>query len=65
MTAAEFNSRYPVGTPVFYHPIIGKPEGRETRTRSEAWELGNGEPVVKIEGLTGGVCLDALTILVD
>jgi hypothetical protein len=60
MTAEQWNEKYPVGTKVFYHPIIDEPEGRETKTRSEAWTLGHGAAVVKIEGLAGGVLLEAL-----
>ena len=33
-----------------------------SKTRSIAWELGHGEPVVKIEGGVGGVLLEALEI---
>jgi hypothetical protein len=57
MTADEFNARFPVGAPVRYYPIMGHAECRETRTRSEAWELGSGHVVVKIEGLPGGVAI--------
>ena len=62
MKAEEFNIKYPIETKVIYHPVIGEPEGIETETRSEAWELGHGEPVVKVKGKAGIVCLDALTI---
>lgn len=81
MTADEFNSLYPVGTPVVAYPGI-RPEhpvavafrkavegGRafrsetdpckrlETVTRTPAWELGHGEPVVSVKGYAGGICL--------
>jgi hypothetical protein len=62
MTAEEFNQRYDVGTSVNYHPIIGDPEHKKTRTLSEAWTHGSGEPMVKVEGQTGGVSLEAITI---
>ena len=65
MNAQEWNKQFPIGTAVLYHPIIGEPECEESKTRSEAWELGHGESVVKIEGRTGGVCLDAVKPLSD
>jgi len=65
MKASEWNELYPVGTPVLYYPILGEPESEETKTRSEAWELGHGEPVVKVEGRAGGVCLEHLRVLLD
>ena len=63
ITAAEWNQRFPVGTPVRYHPIIGDHEFVESTTRSEAWELGHGAPVVKIDGRTGGVLLEAIDVI--
>jgi hypothetical protein len=65
MTAEEFNSKYPVGTKVIYHPIIGEQAGTETKTRSEAWELGHGEAVVKVSGKPGGVSLRAITVVIS
>jgi len=56
----SWNSEYPIGTPVTYHPIRredgefdGVPE--HTKTRSAAWALGSGHVVVKIDGRAGGV----------
>ena len=63
ITAVEWNQRFPVGTPVRYHPIIGDKEFITSKTRSEAWELGHGAPVVKIEGRTGGVALEAIDVI--
>ena len=63
ITATEWNRRFPVGTPVLYHPIIGDKEHITSKTRSEAWELGHGAPVVKIEGLTDGVALEAIDVI--
>lgn len=63
ITAAEWNQRFPVGTPVRYHPIIGDKKFITSKTRSEAWELGDGTPVVKIEGRTGGVLLEAIDVI--
>jgi hypothetical protein len=64
VNAAEFNSRFPVGTPVLAYPLTlpedDRPEFFErliTRTRSEAWTLGHGDPVVKVDGYAGGICL--------
>jgi len=60
LTAEEFNKTYPVGTAVFYWSVLpARPEfpPRETTTRSEAWTLGDGHPVVQIEGLAGCVSL--------
>ena len=63
MTAADWNARVPVGTPVRYTPIIGGAEYRDTRTRSEAWALKSGHGLVLIEGTAGGVALEALQVL--
>lgn len=63
MKADEWNQRYPVGTPVRYHPIIDDHESVVSKTRSEAWELGHGAAVVKIEGRTGGVLLEAIEVI--
>lgn len=52
MTAAEWNTKYPEGT----HVTLVLDDGSKlaTKTRSIAWELGHGQPVVKVEGKTGG-----------
>lgn len=63
LTADEFNAKYPVGTPVRYYPLLDErrnPMGMppvESVTRTPAWNLGHGDPVVSIEGRTGGVDL--------
>jgi len=71
MTAAQFNARYPVGTPVVAYPGI-RPEGKyagwtcerlETITRSVAWELGHGEPVVMVDGYAGGIVLTHIDVI--
>jgi hypothetical protein len=65
MTADEFNARHPVGTPVTAYPDV-RPVGRfagwdctrlVTVTRTPAWELGDGTPVVSVEGYPGGIAL--------
>lgn len=63
LTADEWNARYPVGTPVVAYPLA-RPEHPaydgtrlETRTRSRAWELGHGAPLVSVDGYGGGIYL--------
>lgn len=63
MTADEWNERYAVGTRVRYSPVRGEHTYVDTSTRSEAWELGHGAPVVKVDRVTGGVALDHLQVL--
>lgn len=87
MTAEEFNSLFPVGTPVVAYPGI-RPEhpvavayrkaveaGRtvtgemnpctrlETVTRTPAWTLGHGTPVVSVDGYAGGIVLDHVDVV--
>lgn len=65
-TAESWNAAHPVGTPVRYHPVIPPIESCtpiETRTRSEAWALGDGSVVVCIEGKSGGVHLSHVEVL--
>jgi hypothetical protein len=64
LTASQWNELYPVGTDVRYWPIRDEPECRDSTTRSEAWELGHGEPVVKIKGQAGGVLLSHLIVII-
>lgn len=61
-TVDQFNARVPVGTAVHYFPFLGDSEYRETRTRSQAWALGHGDAVVKIDGIAGGVCIDHVRV---
>ena len=65
MTAHEWNNKYPVGTPVVYHAVIGDSDCVSAVTRSYAWELGSGSPVVMITGRSGGVSLRALDVQPD
>ena len=51
------------GTKVRYFPVRGRPEHVDTTTRSEPWELGNGEVIVLVAGRTGGVSIRHLVIL--
>jgi len=64
MTAEQWNSLVPVGTPVVAYPGV-RPDDfpgvdltrLDTVTRSRAWELGHGQPVVSVEGYAGGIAL--------
>lgn len=49
---AEWNAACPVGTAVTVTRDDGTVE--HTRTRSEAWQLANGDPLVLVEGISGG-----------
>lgn len=62
MTADEWNRCYPIGTPVRAYP--GTREGRHVDgvTRSEAFNLGHGAPVVLVTGLSGGIALTHVDI---
>ncbi|MDR2220993.1 MAG: hypothetical protein LBE24_10530 [Methylobacillus sp.] len=63
ITATEWNARYPIGTLVRYYPIIGEDKCIKSKTRSEAWELGHGAPVVLIDGSAGGKLLKAIEVV--
>ncbi len=54
----EWNELYPPGTEVLLTNDDGKIE--ETKTRSIAWLLGSGHPVVSVEGRTGGYSLERI-----
>lgn len=56
-----WNATIPVGTPVRYWPVVNGVEVIDTKTRGEAWELGSGVAVVKVEGIAGGVALSHLS----
>jgi hypothetical protein len=60
MNAEKFNELHPVGTAFKFYPVAGMPDFVETKTRSECWELGDGHPVVLIEGRAGGVSIHHL-----
>jgi len=68
LTADAWNSLYPVGTPVIAYPGVRPEFGLtkyprlETRTRSRAWNLGHGEPVVKVDGYAGGISLEHVDV---
>lgn len=62
MTSDEWNKLYPVGTHVLRYLRLNPREDLlgETVTRSEAWTLASGQPVVLVEGSAGGWHLYAL-----
>jgi hypothetical protein len=64
MTAEQFNAEHPIGTAFRFYPVAGLKEFETTKTRSEAWELGDGHPVVKVEGRAGGVSIHHLVKIV-
>ncbi len=55
MTAEKWNYTYGVGQPISLIEDDGSLTF--TQTRSEAWELGDGTPVIKVTGRTGGYSL--------
>ena len=62
-TVDWWNEHVPEGTEVLYWPIWPKDsilrewEARRTKTRSCAWALGDGRPIVLVEGQSGGVAI--------
>jgi len=57
----QFNRKHPVGTKVQYRSLLDRAtqwDVKETRTRSQAWALPSGEPVVMIDGKSGSVSLN-------
>lgn len=55
LTAAEWNERFKPGIEVVV--ILDNGDHWKTKTRSEAWEIGNGTPVISLEGKAGGYAL--------
>jgi len=56
----NWNGIYPVGTEVEYHPVIGEPKCKITRTRSGAYVLSCHTAVIFVEGVSGCVALEAV-----
>ena len=56
----RFNARFQVGTLFHYFPIISLATFAPCRTRSPAWVLDCGEPVVRLAGRPGYVSLHHL-----
>lgn len=53
----------PVGTWVRAWPGARNVPHLVRRTRTPVWELGNGTPVVSVEGISGGIALDHIEII--
>jgi hypothetical protein len=70
MNAETFNSRYPVGTPVFAYPAC-RPEDCPndkrlvTRTRSEAQVLGGHTDVVWVEDYSSCIALSHVDVVTE
>lgn len=58
MTAKEWNRRYGLGQSVNLTEDDGSIT--VTHTISEAWVLGHGQPVIKVDGKRGGYSLDRI-----
>ena len=56
-----WNAEHPVGTPVLFWPGSRSGPGHPSVTRSPAWALGMGIPVVAVEGYAGGIALTHVT----
>ena len=56
-----FNSLTPVGAEVDYHHVIGEEASTRHKTRSSAQVLSGHTAVVWLEGVSGCVCLEAIT----
>jgi hypothetical protein len=55
-----FNDKYEVGSNFIYQSVIGVTDKINVATRSEAWDLSHGDTIVKVTGVTGGVCISHL-----
>lgn len=55
--AAAWNAAHAMGTAVTYWPGVRGQDGKPSRTRSEAWEVGCGDVVVAVEGKAGGIAI--------
>lgn len=62
MTAEQFNEKYPIGTKVLYWPFTRDEEGIQSETRTPAWNLGDGSPVVSVNGKAGGIHLSHVEV---
>lgn len=63
-SAELFNQMYPQGTMVRAYPGVRGERERHVigKTRSQAWKVGSGSPVVMVEGLSGGIALTHIDI---
>ncbi len=57
----QWNSTHQVGATVRYHHIIGEPAFTVHKTRTAAEVLSGHTAVVWLEGVSGCVCLEALS----
>ena len=51
-----------IGRPVTYRPVQGRFETEESVVRSKPWRTGSGAIIVLIEGRTGGVSIEHLSL---
>lgn len=63
LIAAEWNEHYPIGTPVLAFPASRDDRALRTPTRTPAWTLGHGAPIVSVEGYAGGIVLRHIDVL--
>ena len=59
MKANEWNDKYPVGQPIHLKEDDGSITN--TQTRSVAWETGDGNPIIQVDGKRGGYSLKRIT----
>ena len=53
-----WNKAHPIGTKVIRTDDVGKEH--RTKTRSEAWVIPSGMPLVKVDDIAGGYLLDRI-----
>lgn len=66
LSAKEWNQRHHIGTLVRYYPILPTRTDFtpiETATRSDAWDLQTGRPVIFLTGVDGWVSLFNLEVI--
>ncbi len=63
LTAAQWNSLHPVGTPVTAYPGARGENPLTTRTRSKAWTLGGHTPVVLVDDRSGCIALTHVDVV--
>ena len=56
-TVEQVAEKFPIGTPVRFYPVAGRPEFKETKIRSEPWRV-CGHVSVMVEGIAGSVCAE-------
>lgn len=61
----DFNLLYPPGSQLKYYPVKESDEYRIVTTRSRAWLIGCNIPIVKVEGIAGGVHIEQLEAYPD